>query len=419
VKTCDDFQRDVYAYLDGELEPSEREVYGRHLEACENCSSIFNEAVLMEKELQEGYVIREIEPPGDGWDKFQQRLYKDEDLSLDIDLPKLRAMDRISHHFRRNFSAYGLAAAASVALYLSGPVPEKIGGFITAPKTGIELAAREEASNPVLLAAPEFKRESGGQDILDSYSLASLAEEISQGNPVDGAKQAELPMKQPIPFLERVEIQESDLNQMIEIPKGKTFLGNNESPEVPAFQIDKFPVTNLEYAKFVQATGHRAPFHWGNDGYDAVDSTGFYPVTHISWEDARAFCSWEEKSLLTHHQWVRAARGDSKSRFPWGSQFDPALANTRESGLGLLPIGQISGNQSPFGVSEMAGNVSEWLQDSYTGEAVKGLAPKGQFKLMKGGSFLDPGSKAEVGAYSFGEKDTLYGNSGIRCASGL
>lgn len=156
--------------------------------------------------------------------------------------------------------------------------------------------------------------------------------------------------------------------------------------ELPAFAIARTPVTNALYAAYVAASGARAPIHWR--GAQPPAALLEHPVVDVSWDEAQAFCAWltggmknEEWRMAnglaqpscsflnsafsirlpTEAEWERAARGADGRTFPWGNQWDAALANTREAALGrTAPVGSYPQGASPAGCLDMAGNVWEW-----------------------------------------------------------
>src|SRR5437867_3440849 len=84
-----------------------------------------------------------------------------------------------------------------------------------------------------------------------------------------------------------------------------------------AFYIDKYEVTNADYAKFVQATGARPPWHWpqgkGPNGKERL------PVYNVNWFEAAGFCKWAGKRLPTVEEWEKEARGGlDRNRYSWG-----------------------------------------------------------------------------------------------------
>lgn len=140
---------------------------------------------------------------------------------------------------------------------------------------------------------------------------------------------------------------------------------------LPAFEIARYPLTNAQYAAFVQATGQPAPAHWG--GKRCPAELAEHPVVQVNWQEARAFASWlAERTgrayrLPTEAEWERAARGDDLRLWPWGHAWDPSCANWDPSGQGSTsPVGQYSpSGDSPFGCADMAGNVWEWCSSQY------------------------------------------------------
>ncbi len=159
--------------------------------------------------------------------------------------------------------------------------------------------------------------------------------------------------------------------------------------ELEAYAIDRFLVTQADYAAFVKATGHRVPhiseagyqkqgflvhpYHevrpylW-NNGEPPADFRD-HPVVLVSVDDARAYCHWRGQGtgrtyrLPTEDEWEKAARSTDHRFFPWGNEWDPTRANSVEAGpYRTTPVGLYPRGQSPYGVHDMAGNVFEWTQ---------------------------------------------------------
>ncbi len=143
--------------------------------------------------------------------------------------------------------------------------------------------------------------------------------------------------------------------------------------------VARTPVTNAEYARFVAATGHRAPSHW--KGQAPPDELRDHPVVHVSWHDAVAYAEWAGVRLLTEQEWEKAARGIDGRLYPWGDEFDLARCNTDESGIGTTtPVGRYSpGGDSPCRCADMAGNVWEWTASEWK--------PGSERRVLRGGSF--------------------------------
>ncbi|KAF0190647.1 MAG: serine/threonine protein kinase [Gammaproteobacteria bacterium] len=165
-----------------------------------------------------------------------------------------------------------------------------------------------------------------------------------------------------------------ELETLITVPAGQFIMGTNfgradvqDKPQhvqsLPAFQIDKYPVTNAQYARFVAATGRRPPLHWKNGRIPARLEK--HPVTMVSWFDAKKYAEWAGKRLPTEAEWERAARGTDGRRWPWGNNMDPERLNTYYQVGSTTMVGSYANGASPEGVMDMAGNVSEWVADDF------------------------------------------------------
>jgi formylglycine-generating enzyme required for sulfatase activity len=152
-------------------------------------------------------------------------------------------------------------------------------------------------------------------------------------------------------------------------PKHDAYTRDRERPQhtlmLADFHIARTPVTNAEYAAFVQATDHPAPACW-TDG-DEPDGKADHPVVQVTWYDAMAYgrwlseCTGQAYRLPSEAEWEKAARGSDGRLYPWGDAWDPSRCNTKESGIGdTTPVTAYSNGASPYGVLGMAGNVFEW-----------------------------------------------------------
>ena len=142
-----------------------------------------------------------------------------------------------------------------------------------------------------------------------------------------------------------------------------------------AYYIDRYPVTNYQYRKFVEETGHREPLLWGEPQWNQP----MQPVVFVGWNDARAYAEWSEKSLPTEAQWEKAGRGTDSRWWTWGHEFVPGRCNSREYGLERTSeIGIFHEGVSPYGCYDMCGNVWEMCEGRWQGD----LPP------MRGGCFL-------------------------------
>lgn len=141
--------------------------------------------------------------------------------------------------------------------------------------------------------------------------------------------------------------------------------------ELAPYCISRYPITNLQYQAFVQATGHRSPGHWQ---YNAIPKDKEnHPVVKISWHDAQAFCQWAQKvakknfRLPTEAEWENSARGMDGRIYPWGNDApDEQHCNFGKHVNDTTPVSKYSPvGDSAYGCGDMAGNVREWVADWY------------------------------------------------------
>jgi gamma-glutamyl hercynylcysteine S-oxide synthase len=165
-----------------------------------------------------------------------------------------------------------------------------------------------------------------------------------------------------------------ELDSTVLIPAGKFLMGtdlkNTDAAAHPqhsvylrAYRIDKYLVTNAQYARFIAATGHRPPSDWKNGKIQ--QGTLLYPVTLVNWYDAAAYAKWAGKRLPTEAEWEKAARGTDGRRWPWGNEMDPARLNTYYNVGSATNVTAYANGVSPYGVFDMAGNVDEWVEDDF------------------------------------------------------
>ena len=220
---------------------------------------------------------------------------------------------------------------------------------------------------------------------------------------------------------------------MILVPAGPFVRGSDEfdieGPRIhvslPAFWIDRYPVTSEAYLAFVRATGHPPPPDWP-DGTPRA-GTHDHPVERVSWLDARAFAAWAGKRLPTEAEWEKAARGTDGRRWPWGDAFDEARCIVWDHAMVLdvttMPVTTHPAGASPYGVEQMAGNVEEWVEDEflpYEGSTHVSPAAAGGLRVVRGGSWFYTQEHARC-AYRRGLPPeftgwTQAGGPGFRCA---
>jgi len=221
------------------------------------------------------------------------------------------------------------------------------------------------------------------------------------------------------------------VEEMIEIPAGPFTFGSdetepNESPaqtlELPAYQIDRFEVTNDDFTLFVNATGYQteaekkgAKKNWRTE----AEGNGNHPVVRVTWNDAQAFCAWLGKRLPTEQEWEKAARGEQGNLFPWGNTFDASKANLKASGIrGTVAVGSFPGGASPYGVEDMAGNVWEWTADPYQGYPGSSYVDEfysDELKVTRGGGWFDDEPQARASNRSAAAPDSANDDLGFRC----
>lgn len=154
----------------------------------------------------------------------------------------------------------------------------------------------------------------------------------------------------------------------------------------PPFLIERFEVTNAQYARFVIATGHRAPLHF-QSGLPPRDE-GEHPVVYVSLADAAAYARWRGRRLPSADEWRRAARGGGAwKQYPWGKTF---VANQCNNGWTMLnrstPVGTFESGKNALGCYDLAGNVAEWTTSSARDE--RGFLVPGR-RVVLGGAFRD------------------------------
>jgi formylglycine-generating enzyme required for sulfatase activity len=219
--------------------------------------------------------------------------------------------------------------------------------------------------------------------------------------------------------------------RMVEIPAGEFTMGNDggDDDEKPAhavtldaFEMDMFEVTNADFAKFVEATGYQTEAEKaGEAGWRAyAEGKDNHPVVKVSWNDADAYCRWAGKRLPTEAEWEKAAKGKEGFIYPWGNEWDPAKANTKESGFrGTVAVGSFADGASPYGVLDMAGNVWEWVADwyqPYPNSTYQSDYFGERFKVTRGGGWFQEEKLVTTSNRSATDPRAANDDLGFRCA---
>jgi formylglycine-generating enzyme required for sulfatase activity len=193
-----------------------------------------------------------------------------------------------------------------------------------------------------------------------------------------------------------------------------------------SFWIDKYPVTNAQFKKFLDATHYHPQDDlnflrdWKNGGYPAGGDNK--PVTWVSLEDARAYAAWAGKRLPQEWEWQYAAQGTDGRTYPWGNAWNADAVPVPDKGRTMRGPDAVDVHPqgaSPFGVMDLVGNVWQWT-DEFQDEHTRG-------GILRGGSYYQPQGSIWYfpQAYKLGEHGKLLmtapsmdrsGGLGFRCA---
>jgi formylglycine-generating enzyme required for sulfatase activity len=238
----------------------------------------------------------------------------------------------------------------------------------------------------------------------------------------------------------------SDCPRMVVVPAGEFTMGSHPSEGgaeaqhrvtiATPFAVSKFEITFEEWDACVMdggCSGYRPDDEgWGR---------GEHPVINISWEDGQAYASWLSNKtgkpyrLLSESEWEYAARAGTTTRFGQGDRISPDQANYDGSidGSGpsqvnrqrTMPVGSFAANG--FGLHDMQGNVSEWVEDCWRDEYAAKLPLDGSAwlegncngRVVRGGSWEDSQVELRSAARTGGNKDDRFYTDGLRIARNL
>jgi len=156
--------------------------------------------------------------------------------------------------------------------------------------------------------------------------------------------------------------------ELVEIPAGWFWMGWDGGPprerprhrvRVDGFAIGRYPVTNAEYGRFLQAAGVAPPPWWADPRF----ADPAQPVVGVNWTEAAGFCAWQASvdgcgyRLPTEAEWEKAARGGLEgARFPWGDQRPEPRSFDRPPLVTATPC-------NPYGLAALSGVCHEWCLD--------------------------------------------------------
>jgi sulfatase modifying factor 1 len=222
---------------------------------------------------------------------------------------------------------------------------------------------------------------------------------------------------------------------LVRIPAGAYLMGSDSAQEneqpvhlvcLSAFAIGKCPVTNREYACFLQASGHGVPKSWNSPRFQHPDQ----PVVAVSWFDAMAYCRWlrgvsgRPYRLPTEAEWEKAARGGVDGRrFPWGNDL-PDWMNPHGRGEAVEQP-ELVGRDPPngYGLHNMGDLVHSWCHDWYAADYYRWSPPDnpqgpatGVRRVSRGGSWRHCLKVTRCAARSSLPPDRTFTDYGFRVA---
>jgi len=247
--------------------------------------------------------------------------------------------------------------------------------------------------------------------VTEAPATATLILATSTFVPTATEKPTEIPST-PAPMLGvgSTMISEKDGMTLLYVPAGEFEMGGEQYDSgkpihtvyLDAYWIDQTEVTNEMYAKCVSAgncgeprsiKSHTRDSYYGNSEFND------YPVMYVSWHDANDYCTWAKRRLPTEAEWEKAVgwNEDTQSQmlYPWGSEIDENYANYAQYVGDTTLVGSYEKGKSFYGAYDMAGNLSEWVDDwfaAYPGNTIASPSYYGYgttYRVLRGGSWYD------------------------------
>ncbi len=239
------------------------------------------------------------------------------------------------------------------------------------------------------------------------------------------------------------------LKTMALIPGGSFVMGSSNGPDdekpqhtvfVKAFLMDILPVSNADFAQFLNARGlqnqqaetfydHQdsdAKIHQRNSVWQADLAYELHAANEVSWVGARDYCTWLNKRLPTEAEWEKSACGIDGRKYPWGN----APPNAKFALFGApynssAPVDAFPDGASPYGILDMAGNQWEWVSSAYQPYPYRADDGRenqnaGPLRSTRGGghdSNAEEISATQRGRFLSRNPKAGHHNIGFRCAS--
>lgn len=261
-------------------------------------------------------------------------------------------------------------------------------------------------------------------------------------------------------------LRDKDQMIMVLVPKGTFLMGSadndvlagaDEKPQhevtISSFYMDKYEVSVQQYAGFLNFLGkyEKACYQTdcaypkerigattylsesiADDGtrqYSAVPGYENYPMNHVSWYGADAYCKYVEARLPTEAEWEYAARGTDGRMYPWGNfPPDPSRAVFKSDDFNnLKPVDALPDGASPFGIFAMAGSMWEWTADWYDAKyysvspSVDPTGPESTYRVARGGSWPNNNEADRIRSANRQalEPNFISSSVGFRCARSI